>query len=80
MLRAHGLVSDGVRDQSRRVSRTWTICLRRAGVRLLGDRSARRFLFDSTQPERVFAKTLIRIRVAFALGSLRYGIVRAVKK
>ena len=80
MLRTHGLVSDGVRDQSRRVSRTWTICLRRAGVRLLGDRNARRFLFDSSQPERVFAKSLVRIRLAFAFGSLRYGIVRAVKE
>lgn len=79
MLRAHGLVSDGVRDQSRRVSRTWTICLRRAGVRLLRDRDARRFLFDASQPERVFARSLVRIRVAFALGSLRYGIVRAIR-
>ena len=70
---------DGVEDLSRRVARTWTVCLGRALRRVASDPEARRFLLDPSQPERVFARTLLRIRLGFATGSLRYGVVRAVK-
>jgi tocopherol O-methyltransferase len=80
LLADRGLISEGVRDYSREVSRTWTICLGRALRRMVTNAEARRFLFDPSQPERIFARTLIRIRAAFALGSLRYGIVAAVRR
>lgn len=76
---AAGLAVGRVEDLSRKVARTWTFCLGRALRRVLSDREARRFLTDASQPERVFAGALLRIRLAFATGSLRYGVVRAVK-
>jgi tocopherol O-methyltransferase len=80
LLADRGLIPEGVRDYSREVSRTWTICMRRAFRRLMTDARARRFLLDPSQSERIFARTLVRIRAAFALGSLRYGIVAAVRR
>lgn len=79
MLAAAGLEVAEVEDVSREVARTWTVCLARAVRRVVADPAARRFLGDPSQPERVFARTLLRLRLAYATGSLRYGIVRAVK-
>lgn len=72
-----GLAVTGVEDLSRRVRRTWTLCIAGALRRIAADPEARRFLLDRAQPERVFARTLVRIWTAYRTGSLRYGLFTA---
>lgn len=79
LLETHGLRVDRADDLSARVCRTWTICLGRAVRRLVSDPGARRFLLDPARKERMFAPALVRIRLAYATGSLRYGVFRAWK-
>jgi tocopherol O-methyltransferase len=67
-------------DLSRAVRRTWGICIRRALARIARDREARRFVFDRRQPERVFARSLVRIWTAYHVGSLRYGLFTAIRR
>lgn len=67
-------------DLSRRVRRTWGICIARALKRIAVDPEARRFVLDRTQPERVFAHSLVRIWAAYRVGSLRYGLFTAVRR
>jgi tocopherol O-methyltransferase len=69
----------GFDDISRNVARTWTICLARLARLLATDAGARRFLLDARRSERVFALTLPRIRAAYALGAMRYGVLTLVR-
>jgi tocopherol O-methyltransferase len=79
LARDAGLTPLGFRDLSRRVGRTWTLCIAR-GVRGLIERpDYRRFLLGRENPNRIFAWTMVRIRLAYALGSMRYGILPAEK-
>ncbi len=78
LARAAGLVPVAFQDVSRQVKKTWPICAGRVAVGLLREPSYRRFLFRGG-PNRVFALTLLRIWLAFELGSMRYGILTAVK-
>jgi tocopherol O-methyltransferase len=75
---AAGFSDVRVDDVSRQVSRTWTVCLARL-IRVLAtnEHGARRFLLDRTQENRVFALTLPRLRLAYATGALRYGVLSA---
>jgi tocopherol O-methyltransferase len=75
-----GLVVEVEEDLCRQVARTWTVCLRRVAGRLLRDRRYRRFLLDATKGDRVFAATLLRIRLAYATGAMRYGFFVAQKR
>ncbi|HLT47369.1 MAG TPA: methyltransferase domain-containing protein [Rubricoccaceae bacterium] len=74
-----GLVVEAEEDLSRAVARTWTVCLRRVAGRLLRDPRYCRFLLDATQDDRAFALTLLRIRLAYATGAMRYGFFVARK-
>ena len=74
-----GLWIEHEADLSRRVARTWTVCLRRVTGSLLYDPRYRRFLLDAAEGERVFAATLFRIRLAYATGAVRYGFFVARK-
>jgi tocopherol O-methyltransferase len=74
-----GLRVEVEEDLSRHVARTWTVCLRRVAGRLVRDRRYRRFLLDATQGDRAFAATLVRIRLAYAAGAMRYGFWVAKK-
>lgn len=76
---ASGLLTGAVEDLSRRVKRTWPICVGRGLKALLRDRSYRRFLLRSRSPDRIFALTMLRIWLAYELGSLRYGVLTATK-
>jgi tocopherol O-methyltransferase len=77
VLHAVGFAEGTMEDLSRRVARTWTLCMGRAVRSLITDAEARRFLLDRSQDERVFARSLLRIRLAYATGSLRYGLISA---
>jgi tocopherol O-methyltransferase len=78
-IEAAGLTVEREEELSGEVARTWTVCLRRVAGRLLRDRRYRRFLLDATEGDRLFALTLLRIRLAYATGAMRYGFFVARK-
>jgi tocopherol O-methyltransferase len=78
LARDAGLVPTDFRDVSRQVKRTWPICARRVVAAFLRDPAYRRFLRNGG-PNRIFALTLARIWLAYELGTMRYGILTAVK-
>jgi cyclopropane fatty-acyl-phospholipid synthase-like methyltransferase len=79
LARAAGLVPVGCRDVSRQVKRTWTVCTGRLMRGLIFKPAYRRFLLHGRSVNKVFALTLLRIRLAYELGSMRYCIMTAVK-
>lgn len=64
-------------DLSDRVAQTWTRCIRRFFGALPSRADYRHILFSRNYPSRVFARTLFRLRFAYACGAMRYGILRA---
>ncbi len=58
--------------------RTWTLVIRQVIQRILNDSQARSFLRSSAR-NIVFSKTLFRIRLAYGLGAMRYGLFTAVQ-
>ena len=78
LLQDAGFASLDFTDLSNSVKRTWTLVIRRIANQLLVNQEARSFIrsgFSNT----AFLKTLFRIRLAYALGSMRYGLFTAVK-
>jgi tocopherol O-methyltransferase len=71
---AAGLEAVAFDDLSRQVRRTWSICARRVGWKLLTDGGARRMALDREVRNRVFLLTLPRMMIAFRKGALRYGV------
>ena len=76
---AAGLTMEHVDDLSRKVRRTWPICIRRTLVSVLRDAETRRFLLSNHERNRVFALTLLRIWLAYLTGAMRYVVFTAVK-
>lgn len=66
-------------DLTQNVKKTWTICAARLLRRWLSDAALRRRLADPHFTNRIFAKTLFRIRLAYATGAMRYGVFSATK-
>src|SRR5262249_19751202 len=79
LARKSGLIPTHSQDVSRQVKRTWTICARRVVLGLLSNSGYRRFLVHGKTPNRIFALTLARIWLAYELGTMRYGILTAIK-
>ncbi|HEX8104544.1 MAG TPA: methyltransferase domain-containing protein, partial [Solirubrobacteraceae bacterium] len=77
LLAAAGLEVIAFADESRRVSRTWPICLRRTAARLARDPEARAFLLSAGNPDRIFALTMLRILAAYGSRAMVYGIFTA---
>jgi len=67
------LTVEHLRDVTSLVRRTWTVVLRRFFHALRTDPAVLRMLLDSSEPDRVFARTILRIWAAQHLGALRYG-------
>jgi tocopherol O-methyltransferase len=74
MLAAAGFQDLGFEDLTCEVKKTWRICALRCVTRISTHQFLRQRFFDSTFPNRVFAKTVLRIWLAYALGSMRYGL------
>ncbi|HET7238820.1 MAG TPA: class I SAM-dependent methyltransferase [Terrimicrobiaceae bacterium] len=74
-----GFVVETFEDVSARVLKTWSVCLARLLQSLLRRPDYVRFLFASSSRNRVFLVTVARIRLAYALGAMRYGIFTASK-
>lgn len=75
-----GMRVEGFRDLSEQVKKTWPVCIARFLEGLATQSSYRRFLLRSSNQDRVFAKTLLRLWAAYETKSMRYGIFTAVKK
>lgn len=73
--RSVGFVPGNTHDVSRQVQRTWSICAGRVLKGVISNPDHRRFLFREGGPNRVFAVTLARIWLAYATGSMRYGVL-----
>lgn len=68
-----GLTVERLHDRTGEVRRTWVVVVRRFVTALLTDPSLLRTLLDTSESERVFARTIFRILLAQHLGVLRYG-------
>jgi len=66
-------------DLTERVKKTWTICALRLIQRCIADGGLRRRLWDARFINRVFAKTIFRIWLAYAIGAMRYGLFSSQK-
>jgi tocopherol O-methyltransferase len=64
---------------SRNVKKTWSICALRLITRFFTDSTLRRRMLDPHFTNRVFAKTVFRIRLAYETGAMRYGVFAALK-
>ena len=79
LARQAGLKCEGTRDISRSVAKTWrSVALTYAGKLLTQPRYIR-FLLNKHAKNRVFALTILRLLVAFPLGTIRYGVFNFVK-
>jgi tocopherol O-methyltransferase len=66
-------------DLSRKVRKTWSVCAYRLVKTIGGNADLRRQLLQRDWSNRVFAKTVFRIWLAYWTGSMRYGIFSATK-
>jgi tocopherol O-methyltransferase len=73
MIEGAGLHLLSFRDLSSQVAKTWTISLRRVLAKLAVSRRHRRYLWDRPSENWIFLVTLFRIRLAYAVGAMRYG-------
>lgn len=75
-----GLTVEKLDDVTPLVRWTWTVVIRRFVRALFTDPAVLRTLFDSSESERVFARTIPRIWLAQHLGVLRYGWLVATRE
>ena len=74
-----GLVLEETHDLSQAVARTWTICMKRVTGGLLRYPRYWHFLLNRENQNRRFAGVLVRIRLAYLLGVMKYGFFVARK-
>jgi tocopherol O-methyltransferase len=79
MLLAAGFHDIRFFDLTPRVKKTWSVIACRVTARFLGDASFRRLLADPQFTNRIFAKTVFRIWLAYQTGAMRFGLFAAVK-
>jgi tocopherol O-methyltransferase len=66
-------------DVTRQVQRTWSVVIGRVLRALATDRDVRHFLWDASEPDRVFARTVLRLWLAYRVGAMRYGWLVATR-
>jgi tocopherol O-methyltransferase len=66
-------------DLTRNVKKTWRVCALRCLTRISRSPFLRQRLFDPTFSHRAFAKTVLRIWLAYNVGAMRYGLFSARK-
>jgi tocopherol O-methyltransferase len=79
-LRAAGLAVLGWEDLSDRVWRTWVVVARRLAALVARDRAVRATVLDPANPERPFARSLVRIPLAYRAGAMRLGVLVAERR
>jgi tocopherol O-methyltransferase len=80
LIEGAGLRVDHFNDVSDKVARTWTLCMTGFLRKLATRRDYWEFLLNEPSRNKEFAVTIGRIRAAYALGSMRYGIFTATKR
>lgn len=78
-LAKHGFELGSFDDLSRNVRKTWTLCVTRFLTGLFHKPAFRRALCDSTNRNRIFGLTILRILLAYQTGAMRYGLFAARK-
>jgi tocopherol O-methyltransferase len=76
---AAGFVDVASTDWSTKVRRTWAICARRLAWAVATKPRYRAFLVGGESEHRVFALTVFRIGVAYAVGAMKYGLFEATR-
>jgi tocopherol O-methyltransferase len=79
MLSAVGFREIDFTDLTAGVQKTWSLCITRFLNKTIRDTSFRRRWRDPQLVNRIFAKTIFRIWLAYKIGSMRYGIFSATK-
>jgi tocopherol O-methyltransferase len=74
LMRSAGLQLTTFQDLTRRVRRTWTVSSRRLVGSLIRNPAHRKALRDRRLTNRRFALAVFRIRMAYAVGAMRYGV------
>jgi tocopherol O-methyltransferase len=77
MLEEVGFQLEQAEDVSAQVQRTWRVASQRLLWALATDPPTLRYLLDARRRERIFARTVARLWLAYRLGALRYGILTA---
>jgi tocopherol O-methyltransferase len=78
LLRGADVEVRGVEDLSARAARTWLVVLRRLGPVLARDRALTRRLLASGELR--FARSLLRIPIAYRTGAMRLGLLWGVRR
>ncbi len=79
LIHSSGLKLRAFQDISHQVWKTWPIIAWRLAGRLATRREYRRFVLHSSNVDRMFAVTVLRIWTAYRIGCMRYGIFVAEK-
>jgi tocopherol O-methyltransferase len=79
MLTQAGFHEINFQDLTVQVQKTWSLCALRFVHAILTEPSLRRRLFEPGFSNRIFAKTVPRIWLAYRCGSMRYGLFSAFK-
>ncbi len=79
MARAAGFEPVAHEDLSRRVRRTWALCLGGFLKRLFTDPAVRRLAFARATRNRIFLLSLPRLILAYRTGAMRYGMFTFAK-
>jgi tocopherol O-methyltransferase len=79
MLGRAGFQKINFSDLTTSVQKTWSLCAARFIRKSITDSSFRRRWRDPSLSNRIFAKTVFRIWLAYKIGSMRYGIFSAIK-
>ena len=66
-------------DLTARVKQTWSTCALRVLARFSRDSSFRRLLADPQFTNRIFAKAVFRIWIAYHTGAMRFGLFTTQK-
>jgi len=80
LMRDAGFQLTSFQDLSRRVKRTWVVSSRRLVGSLIRNAEHRRALLDRRLTNRRFALTVFRIRMAYAVRAMRYGVFAGRKR
>lgn len=79
LMEAAGLTLSNFDDLSRRVRRTWPICVSRTLRRTISRPQYIRYLLSREATNRIFLMTMVRIWLAYGAGAIRYILFRATK-
>jgi tocopherol O-methyltransferase len=78
-LKGAGFVDVGWEDWSEQVRRTWAICAYRMVTAVATRRRYRSALLRGPEACRVFARCVLRIGAAYAVGAMKYGMFAATR-